>query len=73
MNTLENDNQFSRLYEPMLPTNEAAKMLGVSNHFMFKDRRRPQPLIPFVKIGSAVRYRLSDLQAFIEASTRRSA
>lgn len=60
----------SKLYEPMLTTKQAAQFLGVSPHFLYKDRtmtkKHVTPLIPYVKVGGAVRYRLSDLQTFLQ-------
>jgi excisionase family DNA binding protein len=56
----------------LLTTPEAAKFLGVSKAFLERDRWAGAR-IQFVKVGSrAVRYRLSDLEAFITAQTRKS-
>lgn len=62
----------SKLYEPLLTTKQAAEFLCVSSHFLYKDRtmtsKHTNPLIPFIKVGGAVRYRLCDLQAFLQQS-----
>ena len=44
---------------------QAAEMLGCSVHKMQKDRRTGSP-IPFVKIGRSVRYKITDIQSYIE-------
>ncbi|MCB1783732.1 MAG: helix-turn-helix domain-containing protein [Alphaproteobacteria bacterium] len=49
----------------LLTEKDAAQMLGCSVHKMQKDRRIGSPL-PFVKIGRSVKYRLSDLESYIE-------
>ena len=49
----------------LLTTKEASKFLGVSTAFLERDRWAGAK-IPFIKIGSrAVRYRQSDLDAYI--------
>ncbi len=56
----------------LLNTKQAANYLSVSNAFLERDRWAGAR-IPFIKIGSrAVRYRISDLDAFIENSIRTS-
>jgi len=56
----------------LLNTKQAANYLAVSNAFLERDRWAGAR-IPFVKIGSrAVRYRLSDLDDYIEGSIRTS-
>lgn len=53
-------------------TQEAATYLGVSKAFLERDRWAGAR-IPFVKMGSrAVRYRITDLDAYIESKIRRS-
>ena len=52
---------------PLLTTKQAAPILGVSVAFLERDRWAGAR-VPFIKIGSrAVRYRLSDLHAYIES------
>jgi len=56
----------------LLSTTLAAKYLCVSNAFLERDRWAGAR-IPFIKIGSrAVRYRLSDLNAYIDQQVRHS-
>lgn len=54
----------------LLTTKEAAPYLGVSEAFLERDRWAGAR-IPFIRIGArAVRYRLSDLDAYIESRKR---
>lgn len=56
----------------LLTTVEAAKFLGVSKAFLERDRWAGAR-VQFVKVGSrAVRYRLSDLESYIEKQIRHS-
>jgi len=56
----------------LLDTTEAANYLGVSKAFLERDRWAGAR-IPFIKVGSrAVRYRTSDLEAYIQQQVRRS-
>jgi len=56
----------------LLNTKQAANYLSVSNAFLERDRWAGAR-IPFIKIGSrAVRYRISDLDVYIENSIRTS-
>lgn len=56
----------------LLTTDEAAAFLSVSKAFLERDRWAGAR-ITFVRVGSrAVRYRLSDLEAFLEAQTATS-
>jgi predicted DNA-binding transcriptional regulator AlpA len=58
--------------ENLLTSKEAAPILGVSVAFLERDRWAGAR-VPFIKIGSrAVRYRLSDLNAYIESCLRQS-
>jgi len=51
----------------LLTTKQAAQILGVSTAFLERDRWAGAR-VPFVKIGTrAVRYRYSDLLAYIES------
>lgn len=53
-------------------TKEAAEYLGVSKAFLERDRWAGAR-IPFIKVGSrTVRYRLSDLNDYIEKQVRLS-
>lgn len=56
----------------MFTTKEAAELLGVSKAFLERDRWAGAR-VPFIKVGSrAVRYRLSDLESYIEKQIRHS-
>ena len=52
--------------EGLITTKEAAKLLGIKPQTMNLWRSTKRHKIPFCKIGSAVRYRESDLVAFID-------
>ena len=51
---------------------QVAKYLGVTAQYL-ADRRFKHQAPPFVKIGAAVRYKESDLIAFIDANTHHPA
>lgn len=54
----------------LLDTKKAAELLGVSTAFLERDRWAGAR-IPFVKVGRrAVRYKLEDLEQYIEKQTR---
>ncbi len=58
--------------EQLITTEEAAQRLGVSKAFLERDRWAGAR-IPFIRIGArAVRYRVSDLDHYIEQRQRRS-
>ena len=58
--------------QQLLDSIQAAKYLCVSKAFLERDRWAGAR-IPFIKIGSrAVRYRLSDLNTYIEQQVRHS-
>lgn len=60
------------MQQTLLTTREAAEYLGVSKAFLERDRWAGAR-IPFVKIGArAVRYRTSDLEAYLDRQVRRS-
>lgn len=55
---------------PLLTTKEAARFLGVSKAFLDRDRWAGAR-IPFIRVGSrAVRYRICDLQAYLDKQIR---
>ncbi len=59
-------------HDLLLTTKQAAPILGVSVAFLERDRWAGAR-VPFIKIGSrAVRYRYSDLLAYIESRLRQS-
>ncbi len=49
---------------------EAAKILGISPGTLSVWRTTGRYNLPFVKVGQRVKYRLDDLQAFIEQRTQ---
>jgi predicted DNA-binding transcriptional regulator AlpA len=54
----------------LLKTSEAAQLLGVSKAFLERDRWAGVR-VPFIKVGSrAVRYRVSDLNDYINKQVR---
>ncbi|ARO88284.1 helix-turn-helix domain-containing protein [Nitrosospira lacus] len=56
----------------LLNTTQAAHYLGLSKAFLERDRWAGAR-VPFIKIGSrAVRYRLQDLEYYIESCIRKS-
>lgn len=60
------------MYGKLLTTPQAANVLGVSIAFLERDRWAGAR-VPFIKIGSrAVRYRLQDLEHYIESCIRKS-
>lgn len=57
--------------QALLNTADAARFLGLSASTLAKARLSGEGC-PYVKIGSAVRYRRSDLFAFVAERARRS-
>lgn len=56
----------------LLNTQQAAQYIGMSKAFLERDRWAGAT-VPFIKVGSrAVRYRLADLDAFLDSRLRRS-
>ena len=54
----------------LLTTQQAAEYLNVSEAFLNRDRVE-SARIPFIRIGSrTIRYRMEDLEAYIEAQTK---
>ncbi len=60
------------MQSPLYNTKQAANYLGVSTAFLERDRWAGAR-IPFVKLGTrSIRYRLADLEAYIEGHIRTS-
>ena len=58
--------------QALLTTPQAAQFLGMSKAFLERDRWAGAT-VPFIKVGSrAVRYRLADLETFLDSRVRRS-
>jgi predicted DNA-binding transcriptional regulator AlpA len=56
----------------LLNTTQAAQFLGLSKAFLERDRWAGAK-VPFIKISDrAVRYRLEDLESYIQSRVRRS-
>jgi Helix-turn-helix domain len=69
--SIMSDDSTPEAIEPLITGPEAESILRVARGYLAKDRTA-QARIPFVKIGRAVRYRQSDIRAFIAANTRAS-
>lgn len=52
--------------ERLVLTREAADFLGFAEKTLEKDRCTRELGIPYIKLGRAVRYRLTDLHRFVE-------
>ena len=56
--------------EELLNTQQASKVLGVKSKSLANSRYTGTGVqIPFIKLGNLVRYKLSDLQNYIEGNT----
>jgi len=55
---------------PLLTPSEAATYIGVSKNTLSVWRCVGRYAIPFIKVGRLVRYRRSDLEAWLESRTR---
>lgn len=67
-----NNQKETEMQTQLLSTPQAAKFLNVSIAFLERDRWAGAR-IPFVKVGSrAVRYRLDDLEAYIDTNRQQS-
>lgn len=53
---------------PMLNREDAAKYLGISSSTLANWACTRKFNIPYIRLGKAVRYRKSDLDAFIESN-----
>ena len=51
---------------PLISTEEAAEILGLEPATLVNWRCTRRYPLPFVRIGRSIRYRLSDLELFIE-------
>ena len=56
----------------LVPAEQAADYLGVTTRTMANWRSRGFPNVPFSKIGRCVRYRISDLDAYIAKHSHNS-
>lgn len=53
--------------EPLLTTEQAAQILCIKPRTLVIWRHEQRSELPFVRIGRAVRYRLLDINSYIEA------
>lgn len=53
----------------LLTTKEAAEVLNLSEQTLRNWRSTGLVKVPYVELGSAVRYRVSDLEKYIERNT----
>jgi excisionase family DNA binding protein len=60
-----------QLMEPLLTPTETAALLGMSKGTLEVWRCTKRYPLDFIKIGGRVRYRLSDVQKFIESRVNR--
>jgi len=51
----------------LLTTPEAARVMGISAGTLYVWRCTHRYEIPYIKLGSAVRYRLEDLERFLQS------
>jgi len=54
---------------PLLTPEEAAELLKISTAQLSNWRSNKKVSIKYVKLGSSVRYKLADVQAYIESNT----
>ncbi len=55
---------------PLITPEEAARLLGVKPSTLAAWRTLGRYNLPYVKVGARVRYRLADVEAFVERRTR---
>lgn len=76
VHAVENQTTLAEVIRPKNPNlvdeREAAEMLGVSPGTLSVWRSTGRYALPFIKVGRNVRYRKSDLDAWLEAQTRTS-
>ena len=58
---------------PLLTTEQAAQILGIKPRTLVIWRHEGRSELPFIRLGRAVRYRLEDIQSYIERKTHRQA
>lgn len=54
---------------PLIDSVQTASILGLKPETLAQMRWRNDKRLPWVKLGKAVRYKMSDIQAFIDANT----
>ena len=53
----------------MISAGQAAEILGLKESTLAQFRWRGDKRLPWVKLGKSIRYKLSDIESFIERST----
>ena len=56
-------------HHKLISAGEAAEILGLKETTLAQFRWRGDKRLPWVKLGTTIRYKLSDIDAFIERST----
>ena len=56
-------------YNKLLSAGEAADILGLKESTLAQKRWRGDKSLPWIKLGTAIRYKLSDIESFIERCT----
>lgn len=56
---------------PLLTTEQTAQILSIKPRTLVIWRYEGRSELPFVRLGRAVRYRLEDIQSYIEGKTHR--
>jgi predicted DNA-binding transcriptional regulator AlpA len=56
-------------HNKLLSAGETAAILGLKESTLAQFRWRGDKRLPWVKLGKAIRYKLTDIEAFIERST----
>lgn len=60
----------SNIYEnKLISAGKAADILGLKESTLAQYRWRGDTRLPWVKMGKAIRYKLSDIEAYIDQST----
>ncbi len=67
--TLDSPLVFPKKNSNLLTNEQAAEYLGVASNSLAVWRTTKRYAIPYVKVGRLVKYRLSDLEAFLESRT----
>jgi predicted DNA-binding transcriptional regulator AlpA len=56
-------------HNKLLSAGETAEILGLKESTLAQFRWRGDKRLPWVKLGKSIRYKLSDIESFIERST----
>lgn len=68
--TLQNNSQLINCGKATLNPAEAAELLGVNAHTLAVWRSTSRYDLPYIKIGRKIRYRVSDLENWLQHRTR---